>query len=342
MKHIHILDCTLRDGGYMNNWEFDIDTQFGVMKTLNDSNIEIIECGFLDPAGDNLTTRFTNIDIVNQKIKDITQNSEQHSMFVMMIELENYDSSILPKIDPVNKKQITGVRLTFRKSSKSQFLTIAREIIEKGYTLFVQPISTASYSDHELLDLIELIKTIDVYALYIVDTHGSMNEYDLKRIFSIIDNNLNKQISIGFHSHNNLQLSFSLAIALTKFETTRTIIIDSTLMGMGRGAGNLNTELICEYINKLDIHMQYDLSSIVNCLYAYIMPLLKQYTWGYNIAYYLSASNKCHPNYASFLMDLDVDYKNMDLIFKLIPIASRLEFDKMLIMQIYKELLHEQ
>tara|TARA_R100001015_G_C4632378_1_gene195863 strand:- start:2379 stop:3395 length:1017 start_codon:yes stop_codon:yes gene_type:complete len=335
MDRIKILDCTLRDGGYINDWKFKHTDK--IIKSLHDASIDIIECGFLDPQGDNSTTRYNSFNTVNSYIDKICPLSDK--LFVSMIELEKYDPDILPSLhDEPSTYVIRGIRLTFRKSAKSRFLKVAKEIIDKGYKLFVQPISTVSYTDREILDLIDLIKDLDIYALYMVDTHGSIDwhSYDLKRIFTLFDNNLDPSIPIGFHSHNNLQLSYALSCELINMSTNRQLIIDSSLMGMGRGAGNLNTEMICNYLCSKNLK-QINEHHIFDAIEKYILPLKSQYTWGYSIPYFLSASSKCHPNYVSFLENNNVSFENMVAILNKIPTDDRLEFNESLIKLKMKE-----
>ena len=336
MDRIKILDCTLRDGGYVNDWKFEHAGE--IIKSLHDAEIDIIECGFLDPQGDNSTTRYNNFNTINSHINKIFHRKSD-KLFVSMIELEKYDPKILPSLHEWEcDSNIKGIRLTFRKSAKSRFLKVAKEIINKGYKLFVQPISTVSYTDREILDLIDLIKDLDIYALYMVDTHGSIDwhSYDLKRIFTLFDNNLDSSIPIGFHSHNNLQLSYALSCELINISTNRQLIIDSSLMGMGRGAGNLNTEMICNYLCGKKLK-QINEHHIFNAIEKYILPLKSQYTWGYSIPYFLSASNKCHPNYVSFLENNNVSFENMVAILNKIPTDDRLEFNESLIKLKMKE-----
>ena len=336
MDRIKILDCTLRDGGYVNDWKFEHTGE--IIKSLHDAKIDIIECGFLDPQGDNSTTRYNSFDTINNHINKIYPLIDDR-LFVSMIELEKYDPKILPSLHETDQNNlIKGIRLTFRKSDKFHFLKAAKEIIAKGYKLFVQPISTVSYTDREILDLIDLIKDLDIYALYIVDTHGSIDwhSYDLKRIFTLFNNNLDSSIHIGFHSHNNLQLSYALSCELINISTNRQLIIDSSLMGMGRGAGNLNTEIICNYLCKKKLK-QINEYPIFNVIENYILPLKLQYKWGYSMPYFISAINKCHPNYVSFLEKNNISFKNMVVILNKIPIDDRLEFNESLIKRKTKE-----
>lgn len=123
----------------------------------------------------------------------------------------------------------------------------------------MQPVGTAFYSDMELLRLVERMNKLKPYAFYIVDTLGSMYRNDVTHRFHLINENMDPEIELGFHGHNNLQLAFSNAQVLGKIQTKRTLILDSTVYGMGRGAGNLPTELITQYINK-NIASKYDVS----------------------------------------------------------------------------------
>ena len=88
------------------------------------------------------------------------------------------------------------------------------------------------------------------YAFYIVDSFGMMKEKDLIRLFYTVEHNLSESICIGFHSHKNMQLAYSNCLSLTQVQSNRSIIIDASIYGMGRGAGNLNTELFTEYLNE--------------------------------------------------------------------------------------------
>ena len=81
------------------------------------------------------------------------------------------------------------------------------------------------------------------YAFYLVDSFGTMKRKDMLRFFYMIEHNLREDIVIGFHSHNNLQLAYANAQTLVDLQTSRSLILDSSIMGMGRGAGNLNSEL---------------------------------------------------------------------------------------------------
>jgi len=169
--------------------------------------------------------------------------------------------------------------------------------------LFIQPMVTINYTDKELISLIERINVIKPYAFYIVDSFGVMKKNDLIRMSYLIDNNLNKDICLGYHSHNNLQLAYSNAQNFLEVATERTKIVDSSIYGMGRGAGNLNTELFVEYLNEYK-GKDYKVEPLLEVIDEVLEKVYLEKKWGYSLPYYLSAKWNCHPNYGLYLEKL--------------------------------------
>ena len=229
------------------------------------------------------------------------------------------------------------IRIAFHKHQREEAQRLCKALKENGFKVFFQPMYTLGYSDFELLDLINWANQNSPDAFYIVDSFGTMRGSDILRIYYLIDNNLSDKIKIGFHSHNNLQLSFSNAQALLELHSKRDIIIDTSVLGMGRGAGNLCTELMTQYINE-NIESKYDLIPILETMDEYIMPIYSLHPWGYSAPYYIAAINGCHPNYATYLINRQSLYiKDINKIVKSIPIGKRHLFDKEFISKLYIE-----
>ncbi|WP_168123911.1 aldolase catalytic domain-containing protein [Paenibacillus sp. HB172176] len=296
MNNIKILDCTLRDGGYINDWNFGLQNIMSILTRLEKANVDIIECGFLEDGEYNQDlSMFTNVD----QIESILPARNESTQYVAMT---RYGFLNIDHLNPYDGKSINGIRVTFHEDEVLEAIEFCKQIQAKGYRTYVQPVGTTSYSDKYLLNLIDLVNDIKPYAFYIVDTLGLMRKSDLLRMFYLVDHNLNSDIVIGYHSHNNLQLAFSNAQELADVHTKRQIIIDSSVYGMGRGAGNLNTELITQHLNSLK-DRSYNTDYLLEIVDETIGPLLEKYTWGYSVPYYLAAINNCHPNYASYLMN---------------------------------------
>lgn len=330
-NQILLLDCTLRDGGYVNNFNFGEPVIKDIVSKLGESSIDIIECGFLkSDIHDPDISLYGNIEQIIPYISEKRKNS----IYVAMVA---YGDISIDEISPVNHKSIDGIRITFHQEEISEAFDFAVKLKEKGYKVFMQPVGSTFYSDRELLDLIDQVNLLEPFAFYIVDTLGLLYKNELLRLFYIIDNNLNKDIRIGFHSHNNLQLSFSNAQELLILNVKRDLIIDVSIYGMGRGAGNLSTELMVKYIND-NIHNKYDLLPILEIFDCYIENIFKDYGWGYSIPYFLSASVQCHPNYVTHLLDKDsISLKEISTILNQIAPEKSILYDRNYIETLYQD-----
>lgn len=329
MNRINILDCTLRDGGYINEFRFGESVIKDIVCKLAKASIEIIECGFLKSgAFDKDKSLFGSVEAV----KNVIGEKNPNLMYVAMIQ---YGGISNDEISDYRGDSIDGIRLTFHEHEIEPAFVLGKQLMDKGYKVFMQPVGTMTYTDSALLQLIERINELRPFAFYMVDTLGTMYKHDLLRMFYLVDHNLEKCISIGFHSHNNLQLSFANAQELMQLNTPRQLIIDSSIYGMGRGAGNLNTELVTQYINT-NFGLTYDNIEILEIIDEYIKPLSMQYKWGYDAAYYIASITGCHPNYASFLLNKQtLHVQDIQAILNQLEPERRALFDKQYIGEAY-------
>ncbi|MBD5478593.1 MAG: 4-hydroxy-2-ketovalerate aldolase [Lachnospiraceae bacterium] len=322
MNRIRVLDCTLRDGGYVNNFLFGSKAIKDIIKGLSKVGIDIIECGFLQSGADNPdASLFGNV----KQIQEVIGEKNENLMYVAMIQ---YGAISDAEIPPCDGRSIDGIRLTFHEHEIEPAFALGRSLIDKGYKVFMQPVGTTAYEDGTLIELVKKINVLKPFAFYMVDTLGMMYQNDLLRMFYIIDHNLDKRIALGFHSHNNLQMSFANAQELVQLNSPRNIIIDASILGMGRGAGNLNTELLIQYLN-VNFKTCYDSLELMNILDEYIRPLAAIHKWGYDAAYYIAAATGCHPNYASFLLNLQtLNMHDINTILSGLEKKKRALFDK--------------
>ncbi len=298
---VRVLDCTLRDGGRIINCAFEDSYIKEMAYKLSAAKIDIIEVGFLrdwrNVKYEGNSTFFTDVE---QIVPFIDKSSS--SMYVAFVDFGMFDFDTLR---PFDGRSIDGIRVGF---TKKNFLNEKEEIIrclhivkDRGYKLFIQGVNSLAYSDKEMLEVIEMVNEIEPFGFGIVDTYGAMYADDVASIFNLVNNNLLKGICIDFHSHNNYQLSFSLAqemIALSYGK--RDIIIDATLNGMGKVAGNLNTELIVDYLVR-KCGMDYEFNLICDLIDDYIYPYKKDYEWGYSIPALMAGIYQSHPNNVIYL-----------------------------------------
>lgn len=317
MSNINVLDCTLRDGGYINDWNFGEKNIKRIINHLTDSEIDIIECGFLsNKKGYN---QDKSIFDTIERFSNFIPKNRKKSKYVCMINYGEYEVEDIPNYDGTS---IDGIRVVFHKEEVDGAIEFCSKLSSKGYMLFIQPMVTINYSDIELLKLVEAVNKIKPFAFYIVDSFGVMIKNDLLRIFYLIDNNLENNVHIGYHSHNNLQLAYSNAQALVEINTLRTRIIDSSVFGMGRGAGNLNTELFVQHLNDV-MPTHYQVYPLLQIIDETLNKIYSENYWGYSLPHYLSANFNCHPNYASYLSD-----KNTLTVKSIREILSKITFEK--------------
>lgn len=295
MNHAKILDCTLRDGAYLVDKKFGDNTIRGIIKGLVKTKIDFIEIGFLQDEGfgEGKTVFKNSADA--QKFVPIDKEGCQFTL------LADYSRYSISNLDICTGMSIDAVRECFFKHERFDAIKVCNEIKEKGYKLFVQPVDILGYSDKELLEFIDLINEVEPYCLSIVDTFGSMYQEDLNRIFELINHNLVTACKIGFHSHNNMQMSNALSQEFLRMSYgKREVIVDGTISGMGRGAGNTPTELMIQYmVSKLGYH--YDLDSLLDIIDGYMDNIKSRCSWGYSTPYFIAGCYNAHVNNIAYL-----------------------------------------
>lgn len=298
MSSISLLDCTLRDGGYINDWNFGYHATKDIIRKLVESQVDYVEVGFLRNCEiDENRSLYNHCSDMERVLPPAEKRG--NTKFTAMILHNKYD---INQLEPYDGKTIDAIRVTFHDYDIDEGLEYIQKVQSKGYKVFCNPINIMGYSDSMILDLIQKVNNIQPYAFSIVDTFGSMMKADLHRIYSLIEHNLDKSVVIGLHLHENMALSYALAqefIAIKAPE--RQVVIDGSMLGMGRVPGNLCIELIMEYMNR-NHGRNYDVNPVLDGIDDYIVQLKEIEPWGYNIAYSISAKYNLHRNYAEYLL----------------------------------------
>ena len=261
MRNIQLLDCTLRDGGYVNDWEFGHDTLLSVFQRLVSAGVDLIEVGFLDERRpyDSNRSIFPDTKSVDKIWGGIDKGS---SMAVGMID---FGTCPIENLQPCSESYLDVIRVIFKKEKMHAAMEYCREVKKLGYKVCSQLVSVTAYNDEELLQVIELVNDVKPYAVSMVDTYGLLDPTWLLHIYSILDAHVDKDIAIGFHAHNNLQLGYANARAFVAKETDRAILVDGTLFGMGKSAGNAPLELVAKYLNE-EFGRHYDINAMMEAI----------------------------------------------------------------------------
>lgn len=335
MNNLKVLDVTLRDGGCVNDFNFGQAYMEKILNAQENAGVDVIELGYIDEKRGSQSgrTQYINEQVIPQCI---LKHKKPGVSYVVMMDYGKFDVS---KLGPRTSNGIDGIRVAFHKKNCKDIIALGRKIIDKGYQFYIQPMITLRYSDIELLNLISLVNAelSDASGFYIVDSFGEMHPNDMSRMLNLVDHNLISTMPIGFHSHNNLQMSYSNAIALLQFPTNRDLMLDCSIMGMGKGAGNLNTELLLEHLN-LYYGKNYKISPLLEVIDKVINQLHSEFYWGYAPEYYLSAINQCTPSYASHFYDrhmLPIDQVS-ELLGMIAP-EKKISFDKNYAEELYRK-----
>lgn len=342
MKNVRILDCTLRDGGRIIDCAFPDAHTKDISQRLTDAKIDIVEVGFLrDWRNVNYSgnsTFFTDVD----QIRPFVDRSQSNTMYVAFVDYGMFD---FDSLKPFDGTSIDGIRVGFvKKNLKNNYDDLIagfKRVKEMGYKLFIQGVNSLGYSDKELLEIVEMVNDIKPYSFGIVDTYGAMYIDDVQRIYNLIDHNMDKGICINFHSHNNFQLSFAFAQEIINLSRgTRRVIIDATLNGMGKCAGNLNTELIVDFLVR-KMYYCYDFDGILDIIDDYMYGLKKDHNWGYSIPAVMAGIYKSHPNNVIYLTEkFRLKTKDIKYIISMIDQELRQTYDYDNIQKLYTEYNH--
>lgn len=323
------MDCTLRDGGHVNDGKFGKNVIKSIVEKLVLSKVDVLEMGFWwDEQTDEDTARYTSISEIRKYLPREMGNTK------ISIMADNVDLSGIEDYDGT----VEFIRLSFRKNELEWAERSAEIVINKGYKCILNPIHGSALSDKEYLDIIAIVNKIKPYGFSIVDTFGAMRQEDIGRIYYLIENNLNNEIVLGVHLHENLGLAYSLAqYVLEIMAPTRNVIIDGSLYGMGKIPGNLCIEQIMEHLNyKYDY--KYFTEPIYDAIDEHIMPIYNQTRWGYSIPYAISAQCHVHRTYAEYLVnEKRLRTKDIRRILKQIDKRHAEHFDEEYIRELYRK-----
>lgn len=321
MQNIKLLDCTLRDGGYVNNWEFGQPVITRIVQKVLLSGVDVIELGYLSTkdAGDPNVARYSSISDISRAY---TANKMACQDYAVMINYGEYPTEMLP----VAEIDSPILRVAFHKNNLEGAFEYFERLKELGYRFFIQPMGVLNYSDEEFVQLVQMANATSAEAFYIVDSFGVIEMKDFRRLIFVADNILRKDIALGYHAHNNLQQAYSNAKYMVEQNLEHNLIIDASVFGMGRGAGNLNLELFAKYLNQ-SFGKNYNIEPILEVFDECLKPIFANKFWGYSLPFYLSSIHNCHPNYASFFAEKNtLSVKSMHEILGMISVEDKVSF----------------
>lgn len=320
---IQLLDCTLRDGAHVNSGNFGHQHITDIITYLSSSSLDIVEIGFLKHCKYSLDfSYFPRIENAYGVLPEIPNH--QNVEYALMARADEFDINELSECTG----KINYIRVAFYFDFLEGAMKIAREVLFRGYRCVLNLINTPGCTHQEINELIRCVNSVKPDTLTIVDTFGVLCKQELEIILDEFDSKLDPVIRIGFHAHENLSLSFSLAqFFIERFHNIRNTIVDGSLLGMGRIPGNLCIEMFADYLNK-NYGKKYDLVKILSSIENDITPIKQVLPWGYSPAYFLSAKHRVHRSYSEYLLKKDFRLNQIEVILGCIKPDYSVKFNK--------------
>ena len=288
---LKILDCTLRDGGLVNDHMFDDDKARKIYAALVAAGVDYMELGYKaskkifspDEFG---CWKFCDEDDIRRIVGD---NESPLKLSVMAdAERTDYHEDILPRDQSV----IDCIRVACYIHQVPTALDMLKDARDKGYEALLQLMAVSVVSETDLRAALDMAATSPAEAVYIVDSFGALYSEqvrDLTRMYKDIVGAAGKDV--GFHAHNNQQLAFSNTVEAIVAGANR---VDATISGIGRGAGNCPLELLMGFLHN----PKYNVRAVLECCRDVFVPLSKKLDWGYSIPYAITGQLNQHPREA--------------------------------------------
>jgi len=316
-----ILDCTIRDGGYVNNWQFTDEQVKNCYISCSNANIDYMEIGFRNFNTPDLKKKYGNTffcyeEYLNKIIGDING-----CKLAVMVTINAFDiNDFVPK----EQSKISMVRVLMAyhgaKNGDDNILDMKQlldgvkqieQLINLGYEVSFNIGRIDKISRNQLYEVIDILSKTKISYFTMADTYGSTNLKDIEELIPyvkyLLKDIFQTNIQIGFHAHDNMGNGTSKAIHSLNYGVD---MIDGCILGFGRGSGNAKTELILMDLNKNN-GKQYDFINVIEFGDKYLMNY-KECTNNlcYNIVYVLSAYFGCHVSYA---IDIIEKYEKTDI-----------------------------
>ena len=301
---LKLLDCTLRDGGQCleSNHKHGFPTPVftdqekrQIAENVRDSGADIIEIGCMTETTGKNKQNIAIYENIEEISAFLPHKKNKNQIYTGIFVDPDVPAAHVPQC---SEEFIDGVRIILRYSELKKSLDFCAMLSKKGYKVFIQPMLTMRYTDSDIQMLIDYSNNMNAYALYIVDSFGYMNESDVKLLYEKYAAGLNQDICIGFHAHNNMENALINVRYFVENLIDRDCIIDACAMGMGQGAGNLQTEVAVNYLNS-KFGSDYCLDKILN-----VCDILEKFrshdmeSWGYSTLRFIPAIHKAAYKYA--------------------------------------------
>ncbi len=292
-KEIKVMDCTVRDGGLMNKWQFSDEFVRGVYQACTDAGIDYMEIGYLTSEH-----VFSRDEVgpwkfcANADLARIVDGIPSNVKLSAMADIGRID---LDDIPPAGDSLLDMIRVACYIHQVDKAIFLAEHCMDKGYEVTINVMAVSKVNEHDLDQGLSDLALSRVPTIYLVDSFGSMYCESIEHLMKKYQAAL-KGKTIGIHAHNNMQLAMSNTITAI---INGANMLDATLLGMGRGAGNCPVEILVAFLKN----PKYRLLPLLKVIQEQVLPWQKKVDWGYHIPYLVTGAMNEHPRDAMQWMD---------------------------------------
>jgi len=290
ISNLEILDCTIRDGGYVNSWRFTNKFVKQVYHAVTNSGVDFFEIGFIDPINPNYGP-WNHLSPSN--IHMITSDYVGCKIGAMV----NYGKTSLNQIMDKDQTGISIIRVAVHKNKIKEAIHFTEKIGDLGYKTSLQMMGYSTLSSDEQKNIRKLLNDANINYAYIADSYGALEPKNIKHLLLPLMNLDN--LKIGFHAHNNIQTAFANTLEAINCGVD---IVDGSILGMGRGAGNMPLELLIALLERENPN-RYNVKPLIHCIDRQMLKIYGEPTWGYNHKYALTGIYNLHPYFIKKLLE---------------------------------------
>jgi len=290
-RNCKIVDCTIRDGGLVNNWDFSVEFVQHLYEGLNEAGVDYMEIGYknspklLGGADSSGPWRFLNDDFLKKVIPQ-----KKNTKLSALVDIGRVDENdILPR----NESLLDLIRVACYSKDVDKAIDLVNKFHERGYETTINIMALSNVMEKDLLENLEMIKDCPVDVVYVVDSYGSLEPSDIQYLVEKFMRHLPDK-KLGIHAHNNMQLAFANTLLASQLGVE---YLDASVYGMGRAAGNCPTELLVTRLKN----PKYNLRPVLGIIERYMVPLREKEEWGYLIPYMITGTLDEHPRTAMAL-----------------------------------------
>ena len=302
-EQIRVLDCTIRDGGLMNNSKFSDDVVRGVYDACVAGGVDYMEMGYINsleqfPPSEYGPWRHCKEEDMRRIVGD--NDTSMKLMAMADAEKSDYKTDILP----ADQSVLDMIRVATYIHQIPLALDMIKDAHDKGYDACVNLMAVSTCPESELDEGLELLVKSEISAIYVVDSFGHLYSEQVAALMKkYLDFARTEGKQVGMHAHNNQQLGFA--------NTIESIIqgasmLDATMAGLGRGAGNCPIELLISFLHNPKFHVR----PILKCIQDHIEPMRAKLGWGFDLSYMITGVLNQHPRSAMAFND----QKNKDIV----------------------------